>query len=62
MRLVGGATENEGRLEVCAKNMWGTVCDDEFGVNESMVVCRQLGYDENLGNNNIFHVDNATYV
>ena len=27
------------------KDEWGTVCDDGFGANETIVACRQLGYD-----------------
>ena len=42
MRLAGSVEENEGRLEVCVGDQWGTVCDDswdDFGAN---VVCTQL--------------------
>ncbi len=44
LRLVGGTSDLEGRLEVCAGGRWGTVCDDEFNEIDASVVCRQLGY------------------
>ena len=46
VRLVNGSTPNEGRVEICMGQIWGTVCDDGFyGANVSKVVCRQLGYN-----------------
>ena len=44
VRLVGGSNSTSGRVEVCANNQWGTVCDDYWGNNDAKVICRMLSY------------------
>ena len=49
VRLVGGPTPYEGRVEVCARGTWGTICSNSNVGNgwsslDASVVCRQLGF------------------
>lgn len=44
IRLVGGTSTLEGRVEICDSNAWGTVCDDSWGTIDANVACGQLGF------------------
>ena len=44
LRLKGSSFANEGRVEICINDTWGTVCDDYWDNTDATVVCQELGY------------------
>ena len=48
LRLAGGDSESEGRLDICFSQRWGTINGDGWTLSDTQVACRQLGF-ENAG-------------
>ncbi|CAI8023561.1 Scavenger receptor cysteine-rich domain superfamily protein [Geodia barretti] len=57
MRLAGGGTEAEGRVEVCFNSRWGTVCDNRWNENSTAVACKHLGFSETVNESRYFSSD-----
>lgn len=44
VRLTGGATDYEGRVEVCVNQAWGTICAySGWSSTTAKIVCTQIG-------------------
>lgn len=48
VRLVGGSSPTEGRVEIFYHGQWGTVCSDKFDTSSADVICNQLGFKFNM--------------
>ena len=44
LRLAGSEMVNEGNLEVCHLDVWGSVCNTEWTEANSNVACKELGF------------------
>ena len=44
LRLTGGKMANQGNLEVCHLDVWGSVCNTKWSEANSNVACKELGF------------------
>lgn len=44
LRPLSASKEGKGRVEVLYNEVWGTICDDYWGLDEAHVICRMLNY------------------
>lgn len=59
LRLLQGETADStftaGRLEIYINSTWGSICADNFDMDEANVACRQLGYQGAISTETSFH-------
>ena len=57
IRLVNGSDPSQGRVEVCVRRSFATVCQIyQWTLREAVTVCRQLGFS---GSGEIQHVNKS---
>ena len=44
IRLEGGNSIYDGRIEVCQNQVWGGICDNSWNNIDANVACHQLGF------------------
>ena len=54
VRVVGSPSPSFGRVEVCVKGIWGTICNTSWNFKAAAVICKQLGYSSH-GNLKFIH-------
>ena len=44
VRLRGTSSTSEGRVEICVRQSWTTICNVYWDNRDASVLCRQLGF------------------
>ena len=60
IRLAGGKSGYDGRVEICSNGVWGTVWNGGWDILEAIVACRQLGFPT-YSSTKLFYVDEHVY-
>ena len=45
VKLVDGASTEDGRVVICVNGLWGSVCHNNWDDYDAGVLCQQLGYN-----------------
>ena len=62
LRLVGGPSEREGRVEMCYKGFWGSISDTQWDNEDAAVTCSQQGFEPSgMYNGCVFMVLRASH-
>ena len=57
VRLYGGTSPKNGRLEMCIGGHWATVCATQpLDLATAALVCSQLGYTSTLSSNTLISI------
>ena len=44
LKLVGSKNDYEGKLQICFSQRWTAIIGDGWGISDTQVACKQLGY------------------
>lgn len=56
VRVVGSDSTSYGTVEVCVNGIWGLITDNNWDDIDSIVICRQLGFEYNLNSRLIIEI------